>query len=157
MVLINIDDRDTHNYYSSQVTTKKFKEWLLQLKSEIPSAIINHLGNGIYKIDISPIQCTGSDVNTIFMIPFMHKLLKIAIKHTDLNDINSIDLLTYSVSHLHSPNLSILINSMDDIIVSDIIDEYDGYHHVRGQYLLISNTTHTDKLYVSIYINITGE
>lgn len=163
MALIDIDDRDTiHNYYTqaaeqAEVVRSKFKEYLGILKGENPSVVINHIGNGIYKLDLAVITCTGADVENIFNIPFMHELRKFEIKHVDASKADSTNALAYSVSHRHHPNLWMLLLSVPVSTASDIIDEYSDYDMQSGEYKLITNSTNTELLYISVYIKITGE
>ena len=163
MGIIDIDDRDVFNYYEVGAecgptpATNKFKEWLGRLKAEIPTAIINHLGAGRYKIDLPSIPCTGAAVTTIINIPFMHQLQKMEIKHVDASNADSTDALDYAVSHRHHPNLWMLLLNVIDSVASDIIDEYIDYFMGRGEYQLVTDSIATDVLYISVYIRITGD
>ena len=159
MGLIDIDDRDVYNYYQTNQVgqPQKFKEWLGRLKAELPGSIVNHLGDGIFKIDFPAITCTGVSVTTIFNIPFMHQFQKMEIKHVDSANADSVNLLNYSVSHRHHPNLWMLLLNVINSIASDIIDEYIGYFMDRGNYKLITNSTNTELLHISMYIRVTGD
>ena len=151
MGLINIDDRDTtNNYYTHNEANHKIQ--LDLLKSELKTSRVNHLGYGRFKIDLPVIPCTGSDVEILFNIPFMHELQKMEIKHTDSSDADSIDSFDYSLQKRTQENLLFYIHNITDIVVSDMYDEFVGYYHERCQYRLVSNTTNTDKLYISIFI-----
>jgi len=162
MALFEIDDRDTvNNYYEmadkiAAVPATKYKEWMGRLKAENPKAVINHLGSGIFKLDLEAITCTGADVTTRFNIPFMHDMKKMEIKHTDSAKADSVNALSYTVNHRHHPNLWLLLLNVTATTASDIIDEYIEYYMQSGEYKLVTNTTNTEKLYISVYINIKG-
>lgn len=157
-----IDDRDTYITNETTVETiklieKQFKDWLTLIKNELPAdSIVSHLGGGRFKIDLPPITCTGSDVETIFNIPLMHQLLKAEIKHVDSAGADSIDALNYSVSHRHHPNLWLILLKVVGSVASDIVDEYIDYYMTRGEYRILTDTTNTDLLYISVYIRTTG-
>lgn len=161
MGFIDIDDRDVFNYYETGIAgtpiAAKFKEWLGRLKAENLTARINNLGGGTFKIDLPVITCTGSDVQTLFNIPFMHIFEKMELKHVDSSDADSTDALTYSVSHQQYPNLWLIFLAVVNSIKADIVDEFVNYRHEQGQYLFITNSTNTDKLYIALYIKVTGE
>jgi len=162
MGLIDIDDRDVINYYGNtsgeapEPVGDKFKEWLGILKGEMPTSVINHLGAGRYKIDMPVVTCTGSDVTTVFNVPFMHKFQKMDIKHVDAAKADSNNPLDYTVSHRHHPNLWLMLLDITDSIASDIIDEYIDYNMDRGEYRIVSDSTNTELLYISVYIRLTG-
>ena len=158
MGLIDIDDRDVFNYFTAapSITQEHLKQWLMELKANNPTAKVITLGNGIYQLDLPIITCTGSDVDTRFNIPHMHKLLRVGIKHTDSGNVDSSDSLAYSLSKRHYPNLWMLLLNIGETTASDIVDEYIGYYMELGEYLIISNSTNTDKLHISITIKITG-
>lgn len=158
MALIYIEDNDVTNHYNSfNVSLTKFKEWMDTLKSENNQAKVTNLGEGRYKVDLPVISCTGSDVETLFQIPFMHVLEKVEMKHTDILNANSIDELAYYIYHKQHPNLWFLFVTVEQSIASDILDDYANFVHERGQYKLISNTSATDKLFVAVYIRATGD
>lgn len=158
MGLIDIDDRDIFNYFTAApiVAREELKQWLMELKANNPTAKVITLGNGIYQLDIPTITCTGSNVNTRFNIPHMHQLLRVAIKHTDNSNVDSTDSLAYSISKRQYPNLWMLLLNIDESTASDIRDEYIDYYMELGEYLIISNSTNTDRLYVNVLIKITG-
>lgn len=164
MSLVNIiDDRDT---FISQTLTidelktleKKFKEWMVMLKNELPSnVIVDHLGNGRYRLELPYIECTGSDVEQIINIPFMHQLLKMELKHTDNVNVDSNDVLTYSLYQRFHENTWSIITKIEDSTAADMSDEYIDYFRLRGEYRLLINTTNTDRAHIAFYIRITGE
>ena len=157
MALINIDDRDTiHQYYTGQ-PGKSWKVYQDRLKAENMQARVTTLGAGRFKIDLPVITCTGSNVTTWFTIPFMHSLEKMELKHVDSAGADSTDVVTYSISVNQHPNLSRTIFQIVDSIASDITDEYTNYYFEAGQYKLVFNSTNTDKLYVSITFQYTGD
>lgn len=158
MALIEIDDRDVYNYITSCPTTTgdTLKQWLMELKANNPTAKVITLGNGIYQLNLSTITCTGSDVDTRFNIPHMHQLLRIETKHTNSGNVDSTDDLSYSISKRHHPNLWMLLLNIPKTTASGIIDEYIGYYMDLGEYLIVSNSTNTDRLHISITTKITG-
>lgn len=156
MGLINIDDRDVHhNYYNGVINTQQSKEWLLQIKASNPSYRCVTLSHNLLKIDFS-VNCTGADIESILNIPLMHSLNKIEIKHVDSTNIDSIDLLDYTVYRNSTYNLFLLLYKYLDIIHSDITDELNGFTNEGCQYKIISNSTNTDILYFTVYILIMG-
>ena len=157
MGLIDIDDRDVYNYYQVQADPLTFQKYLNSLKSENKTANIVNLGEGRFKLDLPAIVCTGADVTTLFQIPFMHVLEKLEIKHVDAAYADSIDAMTYSLSHRMNPNLWLIVLSVINSISSDIIDEYANFRHERGQYKILSNSTNTDIILMSVYLRYTGE
>ena len=157
MGLIDIDDRDVYNYYQVQADPLTFQKYLNSLKSENKTANIVNLGEGRFKLDLPAIVCTGADVTTLFQIPFMHVLEKLEIKHVDSVYADSIDALTYSLSHRMNPNLWLIVLSVINSISSDIIDEYANFRHERGQYKILSNSTNTDIILMSVYLRYTGD
>ena len=158
MAFIEIDDRDVvNNFTIAAASTKEvFKQWLMELKANNPTAKITTLGEGRYQLVLPVITCTGSDVYTRFNIPYMHQLLRVGTKHTDSNDVDSTDSLAYSLSKRYYPNLWMLLLNIDSSIASDILDEYIDYYMELGEYLITSNSTNTDRLYINIVIKITG-
>lgn len=159
MGLINIDDRDVFNYFTAApiVAKEQLKEWLMGLKANNPTVRIATLGGGIYQMDLDTITCAGVDVTTRFNIPFMHQILKMSIKHTDSSNADSTDDLAYSVSKRHHPNLWMLLLNIALSTASDILDEYEDYYAELGEYMVVSNTTNTDRLHINILFKITGD
>lgn len=158
MGFINIDDQDVHNYYAAPPVkpNEQLKQWLMELKANNPTAKVIPLGQGRYQMDLEVITCTGADISTRFNIPHMHELIKMSTKHIDSSEANSTDALTYSISKRHYPNLWMLLLNIEETTASDIIDEYIGYYMELGEYLIISNSTNTDKLHINVTFKITG-
>ena len=79
MALINVDDRDVVNNFTIAASSTKevFKQWLMELKANNPTAEITTLGEGRYQLVLPVITCTGSDVHTRFNIPHAHQLLRV--------------------------------------------------------------------------------
>lgn len=157
------DDRDT--FISQTITPEqlevldnKFKAWLTMLKNELPAdVIVNHLGDGRYRLELPYIECTGANVEQIINIPFMHQLLKMELKHTDNTNADGNDALTYSLYQRFSANTWAIITIITDSNASDMADEYIDYYKLRGEYRLLVDTTNTDRAHVVFYIRITGE
>lgn len=163
MVFDFIDDRDTTYIIQDdgQITPvlgEKFKEWLTMLKNELPTDVkVDHLGGGRYRIELAYIECTGSDVEQIINIPFMHQLLKMELKHTDSSNVDANDALTYSLYQRFHANTWAIITTISDSTASDMTDEYIDYYKLRGEYRLLVDTTNTDRAHIAFYIRITGE
>ena len=157
MGIIDIDDRDVINNYYAQADPKTLQRYLNSLKSENKTANIVNLGEGRFKIDLPAIVCTGADVTTLFQIPFMHVLEKLEIKHVDSVYADSIDALTYSLSHRMNPNQWLIILAIIESLSSNIVDEFVNFRHERGQYKIISNSTNTDIILMSVYLRYTGD
>ena len=129
---------------------------LSRIRSENPLARVNHLGDGRFKLDLPVITATGAAVETIFNIPYMHRLGRMEWKHVDAALGDSSDSLDYSVSHRHHPGLWILILAITGTVASDLIDEYTGYIFEKGEYKVLTDIIATDLLYLSVYLQITG-
>lgn len=157
MGFIDIDDRDTHNYYGPQVTTKIYKELFLQLKSNNLTCRVVNIGAGAYKIDVPTIICNGSDIETLLTIPFNHYFTKMELKHTDSTDLDSHNSLKYILQKRTSYNLWLTLYQESNVYQSDIFDEYIGFNHELCQYILTTNSTNTDKLYVTFYVYQAGD
>lgn len=159
MALIEIDDRDVFNYFTeSPIKSKEFlKQWLMELKANNPTVKVITLGNGMYKLDLPHIQCTGSDIETRFKIPFMHELLKMELKHVDASKTDSVNALKYIVQRYTTQNVLLMLYQELVVVQPDIIDEYQGFIHEACQYLFTTNTTNTHNLYATFYIKFTGD
>lgn len=153
-----VDDRDVYNYSTIASTVSKdiLKQWLMELKANNPTAKVISLGESVYQLDLPAVECTGSDIETRFNIPHMHKLVRMSTKHVDSSGDNSTNSLTYSVSKRHYPNLWMLLLNIEETVASDIIDKYTSYYMELGEYLITSNTANTDKLHINILIKMTG-
>ena len=159
MVLVEINDQDTtinNIMHVAEAKATEFKRWLMEIKGNNPTATVKALGEGRYQITLEAIDCTGADVNTRFNIPLMHQLIMMEIKHTDVNDADSIDALAYSVSKRPHPNLWMLLLNIEETTASDIMDEYEDFYRTLGEYLLVTNSTITDKLQINVTIRVTG-
>jgi len=166
LVDIDIDDRDTVNYFGgpgpqgpvmAEALAAKFKEWLVRLKAEAPAgSIVHSIGGGNYSLSLPVIACTGAAVETILNVPFMHELYKIETKHVDSSLADSSDAMTYSYSHKIN-GLWLLMLSVTGTTASDIVDQYVDYYHVRGEYKISVDTTNTDQVFVVFYFKILGE
>ena len=156
MGLIDIDDRDVINNFYASSSPERLKLYQDRLKAENNQSKVSNLGGKRYKLDLPVVTCTGGDVLTYFQVPFMNMLERIEIKHVDSLNSDSNDLLSYSISHKQFPNFWMIIFNIENIIYPDIIDEYQNYYE-SGQYKIISNSTNTDKLYISVYIKITED
>lgn len=157
------DDRDTYISQTltpeqTEVLDNRFKVWQTMLKNELPAdVIVNHLGDGRYRLELPYIECTGADVEQILNIPFMHQLLKMELKHTDNVNADGNDALTYSLYQKFHANTWALITIISDSTASDMTDEYINYYKLRGEYRLLVNTTNTDRAHIAFFIKITGE
>ena len=134
--------------------SQKSKEIEIALGNIIKNSSIKYLGDNIFKIDMVAITCSGANVTTIFNVPYMHELIRMDTKHTDSADADSADALNYSLSHRHFLKLWMLYIAVVGETASDIIDEYEDYPVEAGEYKLISNSTNTDLLYISLYLQM---
>ena len=157
MGLINIDDRDVHNYYGVMNNQVNFKDQLLRLKSNNSTAIVVNLGHGRYKLNLPVVLCTGSSVISRLNIPFMHVFEKVEIKHVNSVDIDSSASLDYLIQHKHHQSYWMTLLSIESSVSSDIIDEYDNFYLERGDYQIISTSLSSDKLLIAVYVLWTGE
>lgn len=158
MGFIDIDDRDVVNNITTglQLNADVIKQRLMDLKINNPTVKVVSLGHGKFQLSLASIVSTGANVITHFNIPYMHELIQISIKHTDSADVNSVNVLAYSLSKRHHPNLWMLLLNIEETTASDIIDEYIDYYMESGEYRFQSNTINTDLLYVSVIIKATG-
>lgn len=108
-----------------------------------------------YKIDFN-IICSGVDILSSINIPLMHELIKLEIKHVDSSLDDSKDSLDYKLEKTTPNNLKMELFRILKCKQSDVYDEFSRFMHERCQYLLTTNTTNTDKLYISFTINFTG-
>ena len=152
-----IDDRDVNNYFTSLSQSKDMqKQWLMELKADNPTVKVIPLGNAVYQLDMPIITCTGANVDIRFRVVHSHKLIRMGFKHTDSNDVDSINPLAYSISKRHHSNLWMLYLSILETTASDILDKYVDYYMEPGEYLIKSTTDNTDKLFINVIIQITG-
>lgn len=154
--LISIDDRDVNNYFTTEIDHRRYKDLLQAIQSDNAGSIIIHMGGGVYKIESPCIDCTGSDVLLRIKIPFMHILQKCILLHTDSNKNSSHDDLSYTLVYRNNYNLEATLISITDSTGSCIQDEYTGHLYNNGQYLLTSNTTNNDKIFVETFLRYIG-
>ena len=130
------------------------------LQNEFGLGKIEHLGKGFYQIELPAITCTGANITQYFVIPFKHKLHQFIVKHTDSSDADSNDSLAYSLKYglgQIKPNLLLMLQSVSASTVIDTIHIYSDLWRSHSRYQLISNTTNTDRLYVSLIVEIEDE
>ena len=129
------------------------------LRNEMRSAQIDHLGKGVYKIELAPITCTGANVTQYFSIPFLHKIHRVEVKHTDSANVDSVNALTYSLKYGATTVKSLLFNLITNTatIVSDTAHLFSNYYRDSTRYQLITNSTNTELLYVTLIIEIEDE
>jgi hypothetical protein len=156
------DDRDTFIIAAdgrlSTTVIEKFKVWQTRLKNELPAgSLVNHIGAGNFLIVLPVITCTGSDVETIFNIPFMHEIHKTEIKHVDAAGADSANSLDYSAEHKITANLWLKMLTVTGSTASSIVDQYVDYYHTRGEYKITTKSTNTELLYINFYIRFMGD
>lgn len=130
------------------------------LQNEFNAGKITHLGKGFYQVELALITCTGSNITQYFMVPFRHKLHQFIVKHTDSSDADGTDALTYTLKYgmgQVKPNLLVTLKSVVASAVTDAIHLYNDLWRGQSKYQLITNTTNTDRLYVSLIIEIEDE
>lgn len=127
------------------------------LQNEFGLGKVEHLGEGFFHLEFATIVCTGSNITQYCMIPFKHKLHQFIVKHTDTNDADCTDALAYTLKYglgQVNPNLLLTLKDVSASAVSDTIHLYTDFWRRQSRYQLITNTTVTDKLYVSLIIEI---
>ena len=126
------------------------------LKNEFKTGRIDHLGKGIFQVSLAVITCTGANVTQYFTIPFLHRMHRIDVKHTDSAKADSVDALTYSLKYgtVIAPELLFALEVNTATIVTDTSHIYSKFVRSASRYQLISNTTNTDLLYVTLVIEI---
>ena len=127
------------------------------LKNEFRDAIITHLDNGVFKIDMLAITAIGSAVTQYFTIPFMHRLLRVEVKHTDSAYVDCTDALTYSLKYGSTSKNSLLfaVAAKSATAVTDNAHIFSEFWRSMTRYQLVTNTTNTDLIYVSLLIRLT--
>jgi hypothetical protein len=135
-----------------------FGEILGILKNTFKLGHVEHLGKGFYKIDLPIIICSGSDITQYFIIPFNHQLHRLELKHTDSSNADSTDALTYYLKYgsTLSPELLFTIVKNIATLESDSAHLFKSYWRSLSRYQLITNSTNTDKLYISLLVEIEG-
>lgn len=162
MAIVSIDDRDVNNTYNSctisdLVKPNGFDVIRNILQNEFSNGEITHLGKGYFHVELAAITCTGANVTQFFTMPFKHKLHQFIVKHTDSSDADSVDALTYTLKFglgRIKPNLLLALKSVSASIVSDAIHLFTDFWRGQSRYQLITNTTNTDRLYVSFIMEI---
>lgn len=132
------------------------KAWLTGMKAEttLRDARIQYLGDHYFKIDMPVITCTGADVITRVNIPYAFKFNRIELKHADNGNVDSSDPLTYGLDKKTWNNLVMTYLAVTTSTASDIIQEFEEYYFEKGEFVLTTNSTNNDLLYLTIYIKI---
>lgn len=130
---------------------------LKKLPAEVGDFECRYMGGDIYRLTIRGtqkyIEQTGAQVNTRLEFPFGHQLLKIELKHTDNADDDSTDALTYAILYRGVANLMNALRSGSGVTASDVLEVFgDEYIHSETVYLFETNTTNTDRIYITMYI-----
>lgn len=126
------------------------------MDSQFPESLIEHLGKGYFKIDFPAQVNSGADITKYFSIPFMHKLHRVELKHTDNAYADSVNALTYTLKYGSTYNNTLLftIISNTGTIVSDTAHLFSDFWRSTSRYELMMNTTNTELVYVSLLIEI---
>lgn len=144
--------------YDPAITLKvpQHKAWLTGLKAEqtLRGARIQYLGDHFFKIDLPKITCIGSDVITRLNIPYAFQFNRVEIKHTDSSDADSSNSLTYGLDKKTWNNLLMTYLAITTSTASDIIQEFEEYYFEKGEFVLTTNSTNTELLYLTIYIKM---
>lgn len=138
------------------ITVPQHKAWLTGLKAEttLRNARIQYLGDHFFKIDMPVIACTGANVTTRLNIPYAFQFNRVEFKHTDATDADSNDALTYGLDKKTWNNLVMTYLAVTTSTASDIIQEFEDYYFEKGEFILITNSTNNDLLYLTIYIRM---
>jgi hypothetical protein len=113
-----------------------------------------YLGKNIYELTLKVggqkyIGATGSDVITVFNIPFPHKLLKVEVKHTNSSNVDSTDALTWELVREMVSGLNVSMVSYTASVSSDFIETFgEEFVYPAKSYQFKQNTTNTDRVYV---------
>lgn len=134
---------------------------LKKLPAEAGDFECRNMGGDIYRLTMRGatkyIAQTGAQVNTRLEFPFGHQLLKAELKHTDSADADSTDALTYAMLYRGVANLMNSLRSGSGVTASDILEVFgDEYIHSETVYLFETNTTNTDRIYITLYIRLLG-
>lgn len=132
-----------------------------KLPTEAGDFDCRYLGNDIYRLTLRGstkyIGQTGAQLYTYLEFPFPHQLLKAELKHTDASDADSTDAFTYAISHRGVSNIFNSLRSGSGVTASDIMEVFgDEYIHSETVYLIETNTTNTDRIYITLYIRYLG-
>ena len=119
----------------------------------IPGATIKFLGHGHFLVTLDVIAQTGSAVTTLLQLPFAHELTTITIKHTDASNVDSSDAQDVTINHRYG-NLWFNIWTIVAGTASDVYGKFTDTYKLPGQYQIITDTTNTDKLYLTFEIYI---
>ena len=127
-----------------------------ELQNEFRSGKVEHLGKGIFSIALASITGTAGNVTQYFSIPFLHKVHRIEVKHTDAVNVDSVDATTYSLKYGTSlvPSLLFTLITNSATIISDTAHLFNNYVRSASRYQLITNTTATDLIYVTLIVEI---
>lgn len=138
------------------LTVPQHKAWLTGLKAEktLQDARIQYLGDHFFKIDMPVVGCTGADVITRLNIPYAFQFNRVEIKHTDSSNADSSNALTYGLDKKTWNNLLMTYLAVTTSTASDIIQEFEEYFFEKGEFVLTTNSTNTELLYLSIYIRM---
>ena len=127
-----------------------------ELKNEFRTGKVDHLGKGVFSIALAAIAGTAGNVTQYFSIPFLHRIHRVEVKHTDAAYADSVDALTYSLKYgaALKPDLLFSLITNSATIISDTAHLFDNYYRSDSRYQLITNTTATDLLYLTLIIEI---
>lgn len=165
MSIIDIDDRDVNYEFNNCALSEipkpdGFNIIRGALQNEFNTGEITHLGKGFFHVELAVITCTGANVAQYFTMPFKHKLHQVIVKHTDSSDADSTDALTYTLKYglgRIKPNLLLTLKSVSASVISDAIHLFTDFWRGQSRYQLTTNTTNTDRLYVSFIMEIEDE
>lgn len=134
----------------------KFTVMKNMIDAQFPDALTEHLGKGYFKIDFPAQINTGADIARYFSIPFLHKLHRFELKHTDSSFADSVNALTYTLKYGSTYNKSLLFTIISNTgsIISDTAHLFSDFWRSTSRYELKMNTTNTELVYVSMLIEI---
>ena len=154
----NIDNNPGHNPGPVKILNK-FDLIRGQLKNQFPTGKIEHLGKGFFLIDFPAITCVGANVTQYFTVPFLHKLHRFEVKHTDSVYADSVNALTYVLSKGSTirPDLLFALITNTATVITDTAHLFTDFWRAQTRYRLVTNSTNTDLLFVSLLVEIEDE
>lgn len=162
MDIIDIDNQNSVIYTPPKPAQKEYSRFDTIrdiLRNDFRGDHVEHLGKGVYKIELAAITCTGGDITQYFTIPFLHKMHRFEVKHTDSSNVDSVNALTYSLKYGATIVNSLLFNFITNTatIISDTAHILSNYFRDSTRYQLITNSTNTELLYITLIIEIEDE
>lgn len=131
----------------------------VRLPNTVGDFKVSPLGGNLYALEPTTgyILQTGAAVTVYLELPVKHRLVRVDIKHTDSADADSTDALAYSISKRHTGNIYIVLAADAACVVSDVIESFgEDFPMGNTNYLIVTTTTNTDRLYLVFVIEAYG-